>query len=202
MSWTSPTGRLAVAALALVALGGPAAAQKLEVKAERDPASDFDTIRTYAMLPPAPMVTNVAPGAKGNPNLSQEVLGPHIAAAVERQLAARGLVKAPEETADVHVVYLGALTTGMSQTYLGEYYGYVTGWGSPIPPGLAPSTSTTIYQKGTIIVDVVKRAAKRGIWRGSVVTRIEQERKLEDRVKRINEAMDRIFQRFPIKPRS
>ena len=133
MSWTSPTGRLAVAALALVALGGPAAAQKLEVKAERDPAADFDTIRTYAMLPPAPMVTNVAPGAKGNPNLSQEVLGPHIAAAVERQLAARGLVKAPEETADVHVVYLGALTTDMSQTYLGEYYGYVTGWGSPLP---------------------------------------------------------------------
>ena len=29
----------------------------------------------------------------------------------------------------------------------------------------------------------------------------EQERKLEERVKRINEAMNRIFQRFPIKPR-
>ena len=74
------------------------------------------------------------------------------------------------------------------------------GYDDPTPSG--PSTSTTIYQKGTIIVDVVQRAAKRGIWRGSVVTRIEQERKLEDRVKRINEAMDRIFQRFPIKPRS
>jgi Domain of unknown function (DUF4136) len=104
------------------------------------------------------------------------------------------------QTKDVHVAYLAALTTGISQTFLGEYYGYVTGWGSPIPPGLAPSTSTTIHQKGTIVVDIVERAAKRGIWHGSVATRIEQERRLEDRVKRINEAVDRIFQRFPIKP--
>ena len=191
----------AAAALVAIALAATPAAQKLEVKAERDPAADFSAIRTYAILPPTPMVTNVAPGAKGNPNLSDEVLGPHIAAAVERQLDARGLVKAPQDTADVHVAYLAALTTGVSQTFLGEYYGYVTGWGSPIPPGLAPSTSSTIHQKGTIVVDIVQRAAKRGIWHGAVVTRIEQERKLEDRVKRINEAMDRIFQRFPIKPR-
>jgi hypothetical protein len=187
--------------LGIVALAATAVAQKLDIKAERDPKADFTTIKTYAFLPPAPIVTNVAPGAKGNPNLTQEVLGPHIAAAVERELTERGLVKAPEDSADVHVVYFGAITTGLSQTYLGEYYGYVTGWGSPIPPGLAPNTENTAYQKGTIVVDIVQRAAKRGIWHGSVQTRIEQVRKLEDRIKRINEAMDRVFERFPIKPR-
>ena len=176
-------------------------AQKMEIKAERDEKADFTAIKTYAFLPPTPMVTNVAPGAKGNPNLTQEVMGPHIVAAVERELTERGWVKAPEDTADVHVAYFAALTTGLSQSYLGEYYGYVTGWGSPIAPGLAPNTENTAYQKGTIVVDVVQRAAKRGIWHGMIQARIEQVRKLEDRVKRIDEAMDRLFERFPIKPR-
>jgi hypothetical protein len=187
--------------IAIVILAATVVAQKLDIKAQRDEKADFTTIKTYALLPPPTMVTNVAPGAKGNPNLTQEVLGPHIAAAVERELSDRGLVKASEDTADVHVAYFAALTTGLSQTYLGEYYGYVTGWGSPIAPGLAPNTENTAYQKGTIVVDVVQRAAKRGIWHGSVQARIEQVRKLEDRVKRIDEAMDRMFERFPIKPR-
>jgi hypothetical protein len=187
--------------LGIALLAATLVAQKLDIKAERDEKADFTAIKTYAFLPPAPMVTNVAPGAKGNPNLTQEVMGPHIAEAVERELTERGLVKAPEATADVHVVYFAALTTGLSQTYLGEYYGYVTGWGSPIAPGLAPNTSNTAYQKGTIVVDIVQRAAKRGIWHGMVQARIEQVRKLDDRVKKVNEAMDRLFDRFPIAPR-
>jgi hypothetical protein len=99
------------------------------------------------------------------------------------------------------MVYFAALTVGFNQSYLGEHYGYITGWPSPIPPGLAPSTSLTIYEKGTVLADMVQRAAKRGIWRGSVVTRVDQERTLEQRIKRINEAAERMFERFPIRPK-
>jgi hypothetical protein len=192
---------LAAAVLCAFALAGDAGAQKLEVKTHQDPAADFSAIRTYAWLPPAPIVTNVAPGAATNPTLSPAALGPPIVAAVDRQLAARGLTQADKDAADVHVVYFAALTTGFSQTYLGEYYGYVTGWGSPIPPGLAPSTSMTVHEKGTIVVDIVHRASKRAIWRGSVVTRIHQDRTLETRIERINDAAARMFQRFPVPPR-
>jgi hypothetical protein len=143
----------------------------------------------------------VAPDVVTNPTLTQEALGPHIVAAVDRQLAARGLTQADRDQADVHMVYFAALTVGFNQSYLGEHYGYITGWPSPIPPGLAPSTSLTIYEKGTVLVDMVQRAAKRGIWRGSVVTRIDQERTLEQRIKRINEAAERMFERFPIRPK-
>jgi hypothetical protein len=190
----------AVAVLGICLFAVAAGAQKIEVKTHTDPDADFSTIRTYAWLPPAPAVRNVAPGVPTNPTLTQEALGPHIVAAVDRQLQARGLVKADPEVADIHVVYFAAMTTGMSQTYLGEYYGYITGWPSPIAPGLAPSTSTTVFEKGTIVVDVIQRASKRGIWRGSMVTRVEQQRKLEQRVERINDATERIFQRFPIRP--
>jgi Domain of unknown function (DUF4136) len=193
--------RLAAPVLGILVLAGVVAAQKLEVKTDKDPSADFTALRTYAWLPPAPVIKNVAPGVPTNPTLSQEVLGPHITAAVDRQLAARGLTKVEPDAADVHVVYMAALTTGFSHTYLGEYYGYVTGWGSPIPPGLAPSTSATIYEKGTVVVDMVERASKRAIWRGSVVTRVHQETKLEKRIERINDGTERMFERFPIRPK-
>jgi hypothetical protein len=184
-----------------VAMAAPAAPQKLEIKTEKDPDANFAAIRTFAWLPPAPMVSNVAPDAVSNPTLSQEALGPPIVAAVTRELVARGLSQAAPEVADVHVGYFAALTVGISRSYLGEHYGYVTGWGSPIPLGLAPSTSMTISEKGTVLIDIVDRAAKRAIWRGSVVTRIHQERTLAERVKRINDGAARLFKEFPVRPK-
>ena len=177
------------------------AAQKPQVKTNQDPQADFAAIKTYAWLPPAPLIKNVASEDVSNPTLSQEALGPAIVAAVDRQLTARGLKQTDRETADVHVVYFAALTVGFDQSYLGEHYGYVTGWPSPIAPGLAPSTSSTVYEKGAIVIDIVQRAAKRAIWRGSMVTRVAQERTLEERIKRVNEATERVFQKFPIRPK-
>jgi len=177
------------------------AAQKPEVKTNQDPNADFAAIKTYAWLPPAPLIKNVASEDVSNPTLSQEALGPAIVAAVDRQLTARGLQQTDRETADVHVAYFAALTVGFNQSYLGEHYGYVTGWPSPIAPGLAPSTSSTVYEKGAIVIDIVQREAKRAIWRGSMVTRVAQERTLEERIKRVNEATERVFQKFPIRPK-
>jgi Domain of unknown function (DUF4136) len=174
-------------------------AQKLEVKTNQDPKADFTSIKTYAWLPPAPMVKSTETDELRNPSLNQEVLGPHIVAAVDRQLAARGLTQTDRDSADVHVVYFAAITVGFQQTYLGEYYGYVTGWASPLAPGYTPSTSSTVFEKGTVVVDMVHRASKRAIWRGSIVTRIDQEHTLQKRIERINDAAERLFKKFPIR---
>lgn len=187
--------------LTAVALLETASAQKLEVKTESDPKADFSAVKTYAWRAPVPIKRDVPPDAISNPTLSDEALGPHIIAAVDRQLQARGLRKVEPDTADVHVVYLGAISNAVSSSYLGEHYGYITGWGSPVAAGLAPTTSLTGYQKGTILVDLVQRSANRAIWRGSVEAKIAEGRRLEDRIKRIDEAVERIFQRFPIRPR-
>ena len=190
--------KFAVLAATLV-LGTAVLAQKLEIETHRDEKADFSTLKTYAWLPPAPAVKNTS-DALSNPNLSQEVLGPHIVKAVDAQLARRGFTQVDKDSADVLVAYFAALTVGFSRTYLGEYYGYVTGWGSPIPPGLAPTTSATIYEQGAVVVDVVHRASNRGIWRGIARTRVHQDRKLETRIERINEATERMFQKFPVRP--
>ena len=194
--------RLIVAAGVLgILCTGAAGAQKLEIKTHHDPDADFTAIKTYAWLPLSTIVANVAPDAVSNPTLSDEALRPHIVVAVDRQLAARGLTKADRDAADVLVAYFAALTTGETRTYLGEYYGYVTGWASPIAPGLAPSTSMTVHEKGTVIIDIVHRASNTAIWRGSVVTRINHEHTLDKRIGRINEGAERVFQRFPIRPK-
>jgi uncharacterized protein DUF4136 len=192
--------KLLALALATCVLGTTIAAQKVEIETNRDEKADFTKIKTYFWLPPAPLVKNTT-DALSNPNLSQEVLGPHIIAAVDREFARRGFTQTDnKEAADVLVAYFAALTVGFSRTYLGEYYGYVTGWGSPIPPGFAPTTSSTIYEQGAIVIDVVDRAANRAIWRGVARTRVHQDRKLDTRIERINDAAERMFQKFPIRP--
>ena len=193
--------RLMASALLAIPLGATLYGQKLQIKTNSDPKADFASVKTYAWLPPAPLVKNVAPDALSNPQLTQEVLGPHLVAAVNRELTARGWVEAPRDTADVHVVYFAALTTGFNSTYLGEYYGYVTGWATPLAPGYTPSTSSSVYEQGTIVFDIVQRESKRAIWRGTAVTRIVQEHKLEKRIERINEAAHRMFEKFPVRPK-
>ena len=137
----------------------------------------------------------------GQPSFDKTV-DAQIVAAVDRELARRGFTQTDnKEAADVLVAYFAALTVGFSRTYLGEYYGYVTGWGSPIPPGFAPTTSSTIYEQGAIVIDVVDRAANRAIWRGVARTRVHQDTKLATRIERINDAAERMFQKFPIRTR-
>ena len=188
------------AALASLALAGVAVAQKVEIKTNQAPNTDFKVFKTYAWLPPVPVVKNVAPDAVTNPTLSEEALMPALVAAVDRELAARGFTKAPAESADVHVAYFAALSVGFNQSYLGEHYGYITGWASPIPIGLAPTTNVNVYEKGTVLVDIVDRAAKKAVWRGTALTRIAQDHSVDQRIERINDAVKRMFEKYPIKP--
>jgi uncharacterized protein DUF4136 len=187
-------------ALAGLTLAGAADAQKVEIKTNQAPNTDFKVFKTYAWLPPVPVVKNVAPDAVTNPTLSEEALMPALVAAVDRELAARGFTKAPAESADLHVAYFAALSVGFNQSYLGEHYGYITGWASPIPIGLAPTTNVNVYEKGTVLVDLVDRAANKAIWRGTALTRIAQEHSVDKRIERINDAVKRMFEKYPIKP--
>jgi hypothetical protein len=187
-------------ALATFVCGGAATAQKVEIKTNQAENTDFKGFKTYAWLPPVPVVKNVAPDAVTNPTLSEEALMPALVAAVDRELAARGISKAPFDTADLHVAYFAALTIGFNQSYLGEHYGYITGWASPIPIGLAPTTNVNVYEKGTVLVDIVDRAANKAVWRGTALTRIAQEHSVEKRIERINDAAKRMFEKYPVKP--
>lgn len=198
----SHSQRIFVAAAALTAsvFVSTTGAQKLDIRSDQAPDTDFKKFKTYAWLPPVPMVKNTNPDATTNPTLSEEKLAPALVAAIERELAARGISKAPFDTADLHIAYLAAMSVGFNQSYLGEYYGYITGWASPIPIGIAPTTGVTVYQTGTVVVDIVDRAANKAIWRGTAKTRVADEHTVEKRIERINEAAKKMFDKYPVKP--
>jgi uncharacterized protein DUF4136 len=180
-------------------LAALAAAQKISVESHRDERADFSAIRTYVWLPTPPGKTNIAPDAVTNPNMSQKVLGPHVIAAVDRQLTLRGLKRVEEGQADVKVVYYASLNVNVSAAELGSYYQYTTGWAT-LPLGAAPTSSFEILERGTIVVDVIAPGSNTAIWRGTVATNVDHENTHEKRVERINEAMTRVFERFPIRP--
>ena len=77
----------------------------------------------------------------------------------------------------------------------------MTGLALPIAPGYTPSTSSSVYEQGTIVFDIVQRESKRAIWRGTAITRVVQERTLDKRIERINEAARRMFEKFPFRPK-
>ncbi len=193
--------RAPAAGLGLLFVGlASLSAQKIEVTVNQDKTANFKTIKTYAWLETPPLPKSVSSEELSNPNLTQEAVGPLIVAAVDRQMSARGLTPADRNAASVQVVYYAAMSVGFDRSYLGENLGYVTGWPSPIPQGLAPSTSNTVYEKGTIVVDVIDPVAKKAIWRGVMKTRVNQEINQDRRIARINEAITRIFEKFPIRP--
>ena len=172
------------------------AGQKLDVKVDVDKAADFKAVTTYSWLKSPPLKTNIAPDAVTNPNLTQEVLGPHIIAAIDKQLVNRGM-RQVEAGPDVRVVYYAGLDVGIDASELGSYYQYTTGWMTTTSTGALPSTSFHTYEQGSIIVDVIDHASNKAIWRGSISTRIKQETTQEKRIDRIDEAMERMFARFP-----
>jgi len=191
--------RIPVLLVAAVLVAVAAAAQKIKIETHRDEQTNFSALKTYSWLPSPPSPKLVAPDAKGDPTLTQEVIGPHIITAVDRELAARGLTKIETGEPDVKVVYYANLAVNMDAAQLGSYYQYTTGWGTLV--GTYATTSTEVYERGSIVVDVVSPASNKAIWRGSAVARINRENNLDKRVARVNEAVANMFEKFPVKKR-
>jgi hypothetical protein len=175
-------------------------AQKLDIEVEVDRAADFSVLTTYAWLKSPPVKSSIAPDAVTDRGLSQSVLEPHIVAAVDRELARRGLRQIVGGDPQTRVVYYAALDVGLDTAVLGSYYQYTTGWASPIPAGSAPVISSKVYERGSIVVDVVSVQTNKAIWRGTASTRVNHENTPQKRVARINDAIRRMFERFPKRP--
>ena len=185
---------LGVAACTLVA--SLALAQKIDIKTNRDERFDFKALRTYSWMPSPPARTETAPDAVTDPTMTQEVIGPHIVAAVDRELASRGLTKVHEGQGDIRVVYYAALTLGLNSEQLGSYYQYTTGWAVVV--GAAPSITHQVYERGTLVIDFVAPSSNKAVWRGTMATNVNHENTTAKRVARINDAVKRAFEKFPL----
>jgi hypothetical protein len=170
--------------LAIALLPAYAAAQKTTY--DFDKTAPFASFRTYSMKPGTPT--------------GQELIDKRLVAAIETQLAAKGLVK-NDEAPDVFVIYHMAFdkqqdisSYSSGPMYGGYGYGWGGGWGT---------TTTDVRVReilvGTLAIDLIDAKKKEVAWRGLGTKEINTTAKPEKRDENINKAVEKIFKNYPPK---
>jgi hypothetical protein len=163
------------------------AAQK--VSYDFDKSANFAAFKTYAH--------------KDGTKVGQPLIDERIVAAIDTQMAAKGLTKS-EANPDVFVVYHMAFDkekdiSTFSSGYGGGYGPYGWGWGGG---GWAGGTSTTQVRDiliGTLVVDIADAKKGQLAWRGMATKEVNTQANPEKRDKSINKAMEKIFKKYPPK---
>ena len=177
--------KLLVLTLAVAIAPSLAFAQK--VTYDFDKNANFGTYKTFALK-------------EGTP-VGQKLIDDRIVAAIEAQLAKKGLMKSatPDLLVAYHIAFdkeknIQSWSTG---TGGGPYWGYGGGWGS---------TTTDVRVReiivGTLAIDIVDARGKQMVWRGLGTKEIDTNAKPEKRDQNISKAVEKIFKNYPPKVRT
>jgi Domain of unknown function (DUF4136) len=172
--------------LAIAALLAPTLVLAQKVSYDYDKSANFAGFKTYAH--------------KEGTKVGQPLVDDRIVAAIDAQLAAKGLTKA-ESDPDVFVVYHIAFDkqkdiSTYSSGYGGGYGPYGWGWGGGM------GTSTTQVRDiliGTLVIDIADAKQSKLAWRGMATKEVKTQANPEKRDKSINDAMKKIFKNYPPK---
>jgi hypothetical protein len=144
--------------------------------------TNFTVYRTYAWASDAQLAT-------GDPRLdNNEFFQARLQAAVEKGLSARGLEKAESGQPDFVLHYHASVTQKVDAGGVDDQYGYCEDCG--------PS----VFDAGTLTLDVVDARTNKLAWRGWAESTfdgvVDNQGWLE---RRIDEAVGRILQTFPVR---
>jgi Domain of unknown function (DUF4136) len=179
--------RLLTAAIAVVL--APALLMAQKVSYDYNKSANFSAFKTFAQ--------------KDGTKVGQQLIDDRIVAAIDTELAAKGLTKS-EASPDVYVVYHIAFDkqkdiSTYSSGYGGGYGAYGWGWGGG---GWAGGTSTTQVRDiliGTLVIDIADAKGNQLAWRGMGVKEVNTQANPEKRDKSIREAVKKIFKNYPPK---
>lgn len=155
-----------------------------KVKVISDPAADFSKYKTYAW----------DKGMLANPIIRQ-----YIVAAVDKEMAAKGLQKVEAEP-DLTVTTLTATESDLTVTN--------PSWApalNSIATGIPSSSQAWPVTKGTLLVGISDAKTKSSVWRGTASQTLEngptgdRVRDAKSVEKPINKAIQKMFKQFPPK---
>ena len=126
-----------------------------------------------------------------------------IVAAVDQQLAAKGLKKVDADP-DVGVIYYADDDEQVVIDTTTSGYGYGGGmyWDPYWGGGMGMSTSTSRvrkYQEGTLLVDIYDAKKKELIWRGSITGTLSDNPRENE--KKVNKGLAKLFKKYPPQPK-
>jgi hypothetical protein len=176
-----------VLAFAMLLAGATAFAQ--EIRYNFDKQAPFATFKTYKWVT-----------LKGAQQPNQLVDG-QIRAAIDSELATKGLMRTDADTADLYIGYQTALSTEKQYTSFDTGWGYGPGWyggGWYGGGGMSTTTGTTstIYI-GQLALDMYHSSAKQLVWRGTASKTIDTDAKPEKQQKNLAKAMNKLLKNYP-----
>jgi hypothetical protein len=152
---------------------------------------DFSKFKTYKWVE--------AKGADQIDPLTQK----QIVAAVDSELAKKGLQKVDADPADLYIDMQTAVGTEKQFTSYNTGWGYGPGWG--YGGGMATTTTTgttsTIYV-GQLGLDMYDATNKDLVWRGTASKTIDPKAKPEKQQKNITKAVQKLLKNYPPEKKS
>jgi len=175
----------------LVVLGASTNAFAQDVRFNFDKQADFGSFKTYKWVP-----------IKGAAALS-DLVDRQVKAAVDAQLAAKGLTKVTTDTADLLIGYQAAVGTEKEYTSYDTGWGYGPGWygggwyGSS--GGMTTGQTSTIYV-GQLALDMYSSAPHTLVWRGVASKTLDERAKPEKQEKNLTKAVTKMLKNYPPPP--
>ena len=167
-----------------------------DVRYDFDKNKDFSKYKTYKWVP-----------IKGA-DQPDDLTGQKLTAAVNAELATKGLTMTDSDTADLYIGYQTAIGTEKQFTSYNTGWGYGPGWGGGwygYGGGMSSSTtygSTSTVYVGQLDLSMYDPAEKQMVWRGTATKTLDPKAKPEKKEKNIGKAVKKLLKNFPPTPKT
>jgi hypothetical protein len=160
-----------------------------DVRFNFDKNTDFSKFKTYKWV-------TLKEASKLNDLLDKQII-----AAVDAELATKGLTKVDDDSANLYVGYQAGVGQEKQFTSYSSDWGYGGGWyrgGWYGSPGMSTTTgqTSTIYV-GQLAVDMYDSANKDLVWRGLASKTIDPKAKPEKQEKNLKKAVTKLLKNYP-----
>ncbi len=182
-------------ALVLLMFGVVGVVVAQDVRYDFDKNKDFSKYKTYKWVP-----------IKGA-DQPDELTGKKLTAAVDAELATKGLTKTDSDSADLYLGYQTAIGTEKQFTSYNTGWGYGPGWGGGWYGSGGMSTNTTYGSTSTVYIgqldlSMYDPVEKQLIWRGNASKTLDPKAKPEKKEKNIAKTVKKLLKNFPPTPKN
>jgi Domain of unknown function (DUF4136) len=181
--------RLILLAIALL-FAAVTSAVAQDIRYDFDKDKDFSKYKTYKWV-----------SIKGA-DQPDELTAKQITAAIDAELAKKGLTKTDLDSADLYIGYQTAVGTEKQFTAYNTGWGYGPGWGRGWYGygGMATTTtygSTSTIYIGQLDLSMYDDAQKQLVWRGTASKTVDPKAKPEKKQKNITKAVQKLLKNYP-----
>lgn len=175
-------------ALLLMCAASAVCAFSQDVRYNFDKEKDFSKFRTYKWV-------HIGDGETLNPLVVKQVM-----AAVDAQLATKGLTKTESDPADLYIGYQAAIGQERQFTSYSNDWGYGGGWyRGGWYGGTTTYGETTTIHTGQLALDMYDTSDHSLAWRGLVSKTLDPKAKPEKQEKNLNKAVTKLLKNYPPK---